>query len=90
MRRSNMLDKIREGCFSLMYLTAISDMNKFVTELEKEGWKPKEIIRHLRITGRSADLAIDTMLRDMETKSLRTEATPEVRDVSPRSQTYPR
>jgi len=64
-----MLEKIEKGCFDLMYLTAISDMVKLVEELEASGHKPKDIIKHLKTSGRSADLAIDNMLKDMETRA---------------------
>ena len=63
-----MFKKLLEGA-SLMYLTAVSDMNVFIGDLETQGHTSKEIIKHLKTSGKSAEISINAMLNDMEHKA---------------------
>ena len=65
-----MLEKLIREPLSLTYLTGVVDISNFVKRCEKEGMRPKEIIKHLKQCGKTAETAIDTMLNDMEMRHL--------------------
>ena len=64
-----MLEKLIKEPLSLTYLTAVSDMANFVEKCEAEKVKPKEIIKHLKLCGKNAEMSIDVLLNDMEKAS---------------------
>lgn len=77
-----MLDVIMDNK-SMDYMTAVSDTTKLIKQFEEAGWGPKMILRHLKQCGRSADLAIECMLRDMETRDLAAKASSPMRRMPP-------
>lgn len=82
-----MIEKMIKGA-SMMYLTCASDMLKNIKQFEEAGWSPKKIIQHLKQCGRSADIAIDVMLRDMETRDLAAKASSKMRSMPSPSKAF--
>ena len=82
-----MIAKMIKGA-SMAYLTCASDMLKNIEDLEKAGWPPQKIIKHLKQCGRSADIAIDVMLRDMEIRDLAAKASSKMRRMSSPSKAF--
>jgi len=61
-----MLEKLIKEPLSLTYLTAVLDAAHFVRRCEEAKMTPKEIIEHLKLCGKTAETAIDTLLNNME------------------------